>query len=83
MKFGSIVASLNYELGFADLNDDSTMNDKIKTKTSQVSLLICLERRSYYPFYSIIRLYLYNNPGSPFLENLAFLIRLIVGSIEK
>jgi len=38
VQFGSIVTSVNYELGLANLNDDSTSDLKLKTKTFQVSI---------------------------------------------
>lgn len=38
VQFGSIVTSINYELGLADLNDDSTTSEKLKTKTFQISV---------------------------------------------
>ena len=38
MEFGSIVASLNYELGLANLIDDSTTDTKLKNKVFQISL---------------------------------------------
>ncbi len=38
VQFGSIVAGINYELGLANLNNDSTTDAKIKTKTFQISL---------------------------------------------
>ncbi|HEY3389476.1 MAG TPA: porin family protein [Prolixibacteraceae bacterium] len=38
VELGSIVASLNYQLGLADLNDDSTTNATIKSKVFQISL---------------------------------------------
>lgn len=38
VQFGAIVASLNYQLGLANLNDDSTMDAKLKNKVFQVSL---------------------------------------------
>ena len=38
VEFGQIVTSINYQVGLANLNDDSTMDAKLKNKVFQISL---------------------------------------------